>query len=91
MASFHRDALTLSAEVFAVVGVADVVFRQVVALTRLATAAANASSSAREMRSRLQSLASAITAVRNWAESYRRSDFATQDNQSISSSKRCRP
>ncbi|KAH7347286.1 hypothetical protein B0T11DRAFT_322085 [Plectosphaerella cucumerina] len=84
MASFHRDALTLSAEVFAVVGVADVVLRQLIALTNLATAAANASRTAREMRVRLQSLAGAILAVRTWAESYAGSDFATRDNQRIS-------
>jgi hypothetical protein len=84
MASFHRDALTLSAEVFAVVGVADVVLRQLIALTNLATAAANASRTAREMRVRLHSLAGAILAVRTWAESYAGSDFATRDNQRIS-------
>lgn len=84
MASFHRDALTLSAEAFAVVGVADVVLRHIVTLTRLATAAVNASSSAGEMRSRLQSLAGAVGTVRSWAESYARSDFAREDDQRIS-------
>lgn len=83
MASFHRDALTLSAEAFAVVGLADVVFRNVAGLIDLASRAAHASSTARGLLSGLKGLASALVAVRSWVEGYETSDFAAHDGQRV--------
>lgn len=79
----NRDALTLSAEAFSVVGLSDVVFRSLVSLIDLVSRAASASSTARGLLGVLKSLAKAIAEVRAWAANYEQSVLSTVDGQNV--------
>lgn len=86
MTSVNADVFTVCAEAFSVVGLADIVFRHVAALSDLAIRAASASASARDLLSGVKALATAIAAVRNWAENYEASGLATQDGHNVDGS-----
>jgi len=75
------EPLSLAVEAFGVVGVTDVVFRSVIGLANLVSAARSSNATAQLLLSVLNSLAAALGEVRIWADGYVQSDFASHHGQ----------